>query len=71
MKDFKETEETEKLWVPLDSRIQAEKKWVDKNFPPETRYASIIFTENNILSARSIRAVSITMYTALVYVTIQ
>ena len=38
-KDFKETEETEKLWVPMSSRVQAEKKWVDELvmfLPPHT-----------------------------------
>ncbi|XP_021370704.1 patched domain-containing protein 3-like isoform X1 [Mizuhopecten yessoensis] len=56
MKDFKETKEAEKLWVPSTSRIQEEKRWVMKNFPPFTRYASVIITADNILSPVSLRA---------------
>ncbi|XP_060064761.1 patched domain-containing protein 3-like [Ylistrum balloti] len=56
MKDFKETNEAEKLWVPATSRIQNEKHWVMENFPPFTRYASVILTNNNVLSPTSLKA---------------
>ncbi|XP_033738754.1 patched domain-containing protein 3-like isoform X3 [Pecten maximus] len=56
MKDFKETNAAEKLWVPATSRIQDEKRWVMKNFPPFTRYASVILTADNVLSPASLRA---------------
>ncbi|KAJ8305936.1 hypothetical protein KUTeg_016481 [Tegillarca granosa] len=51
-----ETSATEKLWVPESSRIQAEKVWVMKHFPPVTRFASLIFLSNNILSKTSLKA---------------
>lgn len=57
MVKFKETDITEKLWVPSYSRIQEEKKWMTENFPPDTRYAKVIAVENNILSPRSLNAV--------------
>lgn len=57
MVKFKETDVTEKLWVPSYSRIQEEKKWMTENFPPDTRYAKVIAVENNILSPRSLNAV--------------
>ncbi|XP_078317578.1 patched domain-containing protein 3-like isoform X2 [Crassostrea virginica] len=56
MVNFKETDVTEKLWVPSYSRIQEEKKWMTENFPPDTRFANIIAVENNILSPRSLSA---------------
>ncbi|XP_048761748.2 protein patched homolog 1-like isoform X1 [Ostrea edulis] len=56
MVNFKETDITEKLWVPSYSRIQDEKKWMMENFPPDTRFAKIIAVENNILSPRSLSA---------------
>lgn len=56
MVKFKETDVTEKLWVPSYSRIQEEKKWMTENFPPDTRYAKVIAVENNILSPRSLNA---------------
>lgn len=59
MVNFKETDVTEKLWVPSYSRIQEEKKWMTENFPPDTRFANIIAVENNILSPRSLSAVRI------------
>lgn len=57
MVKFKETDITEKLWVPSYSRIQEEKKWMTENFPPDTRYAKVIAVENNVLSPRSLNAV--------------
>lgn len=59
MKDFKQTTEDAELWVPDFSRIQPERKWVLDKFPPITRYASLIITENNVLSDRSFNAVSL------------
>lgn len=59
MKDFKQTTEDAELWVPGDSRIQLERKWVLDKFPRITRYASLIITEVNVLSGRSVNAVSL------------
>ncbi|XP_052073825.1 NPC1-like intracellular cholesterol transporter 1 isoform X1 [Mytilus californianus] len=56
MKDFNQTTEDAELWVPATSRIQSERKWVLDNFPPITRYASLILVENNVLSERSFQA---------------
>ena len=58
MKDFEQTNDAEKLWVPASSRIQEETRWVKKNFPPITRYAMIIFSSSNMLSPEALGAVS-------------
>ena len=62
MVNFKQTTEDAELWVPHSSRILPERRWVLENFPPFTRYASMIIIENNILSTRSFNAVSIDMH---------
>ncbi|XP_046544778.1 protein patched homolog 1-like isoform X1 [Haliotis rubra] len=50
LKTFKQTEEQVALWVPQSSRIVNEKKWVDKHFPSETRYVTMIVTGKDVLT---------------------
>ncbi|ESO88138.1 hypothetical protein LOTGIDRAFT_165877 [Lottia gigantea] len=56
LKTFKETKSQEKLWVPSDSRVLNEKRWVDKNFPVSTRYVSIVVTNPDVLMPSFINA---------------
>ncbi|BFY99481.1 hypothetical protein BsWGS_02520 [Bradybaena similaris] len=46
MTSFKETEEQEKLWVPQTSRLIPEKAWVDRMFPAETRFISVLAVQH-------------------------
>jgi Niemann-Pick C1 protein len=48
-----------KLWIPEDSSQRINTDWLWANFPPETRFASMIFVADNILDPDVIRA----MYT--------
>ncbi|XP_071117818.1 NPC intracellular cholesterol transporter 1-like isoform X1 [Haliotis cracherodii] len=50
LKTFKQTEEQVALWVPQSSRIVNEKKWVDRHFPSETRYVTMIVTGRDVLT---------------------
>ena len=59
MKNFEETKDDAKLWVPKSSRVLPEKKWVDEMFPEETRFTTIIVTAPNILTPWMINAVCI------------
>ena len=61
MKTFYETKEQEKLWVPRGSRLLAEKRWVDKAFPLESRYVTVLLVQEggDVLSPRSMNAVSL------------
>lgn len=51
LKTFSETTSQEKLWVPQSSRLINEKAWVDKVFPDNTRFVSLIMeSESNVLT---------------------
>ena len=58
MKDFHETTDDAKLWVPQSSRVLPEKKWKDETFPEEIRFTTMIVTAGNILTPWMINAVS-------------
>ncbi|KAK3599821.1 hypothetical protein CHS0354_022387 [Potamilus streckersoni] len=55
--NFQETTDDAKLWVPQYSRVLPEKKWVNENFPEETRITSFIITSDNVLSTSSVNAI--------------
>ncbi|XP_053394032.1 protein patched homolog 1-like isoform X2 [Mercenaria mercenaria] len=53
---FEQTTDDAKLWVPKSSRVLPEKAWVDKNFPENYRFTSIIVTSHNVLTPWAINA---------------
>ncbi|KAL3868797.1 hypothetical protein ACJMK2_041557 [Sinanodonta woodiana] len=57
LRNFEETRDDAKLWVPQYSRIIPEKKWVNENFPEETRITSFLITSDNVLSTSSVNAI--------------
>ena len=57
MKNFVETKDDAKLWVPKSSRVLPEKEWKDKMFPEETRFTTMIVTAPNMLTPWMINAV--------------
>lgn len=64
MTNFKETEEEEKLWVPQTSRLIPEKAWVDRMFPAETRFISVLAVQHggSVLTPVTLNAVSMFAY---------
>ncbi|KAL4236787.1 Patched domain-containing protein 3 [Mactra antiquata] len=54
--NFNQTTDDAKLWVPKSSRVLPEKAWVDKNFPEEYRFTSVIVTARNVISPMAINA---------------
>ncbi len=54
---FRAESRAEKLWIPSDSPYIENKKWLDINFPRDTRYHSALFVadDDNILTPEALR----------------
>ena len=45
-----------KLWIPYDSSQRINTDWLWANFPPEERFATMIFESENVLHPDVIRS---------------
>ncbi|XP_067935970.1 patched domain-containing protein 3-like [Watersipora subatra] len=55
MIQFEMKDSSAPIWIPAQSKVQANQEWAEKNFPLKTRYNILIVKANNILSAGAIR----------------
>ena len=45
-----------KLWIPYDSTQRTSTDWLWENYPPELRFASMIFVADNVLEPENIKS---------------
>jgi len=57
---FEQKDSSEPIWVPEDSVVLSNEKWVEKNFPVKHRYNMYIVTADNVLEPAVIKQVSYT-----------
>ena len=48
--------DVKKLWIPYDSSQRINTDWLLANFPPEERFATMIFESENVLHPDVIRS---------------
>lgn len=58
---FEQKDSSEPIWVPEDSVVLSNEKWVEKNFPVKHRYNMYIVTADNVLEPAVIKQVSYTL----------
>ena len=46
-----------KLWIPYNSDFRLNNDWLFEEFPRDTRFNSMIFTAENVLTADNLRAI--------------
>ena len=54
---FTKENRADKLWTPEDSIAQRHKEWVQRNFPAEVRFSSVLLVAKNVLTPEAVKEV--------------
>lgn len=58
---FELKDSSEPIWIPEDSPVLSNQKWVEQNFPVKYRYNVIIVTADNILEPETLKQVCVSI----------